>query len=113
MAQLGSRSVAGEDLLTEDKRTFAAPAVGAHRRRTHLNRIAELAEAAKVSTNIVTPRGRRCPEPRTVEAIQRALEVAGIEFIAENGGGPGARLRKGGAEAARAASHANAPSRPV
>ena len=27
-------------------------------------------------------------------AIRRALEVAGIEFIDENGGGPGLRLRK-------------------
>ena len=27
-------------------------------------------------------------------AIRRALESAGIEFIDENGGGPGVRLRK-------------------
>jgi transcriptional regulator with XRE-family HTH domain len=27
-------------------------------------------------------------------AIRRALETAGIEFIDENGGGPGVRLRK-------------------
>jgi transcriptional regulator with XRE-family HTH domain len=26
--------------------------------------------------------------------LQRALEVAGIEFIDENGGGPGVRLKK-------------------
>ena len=26
--------------------------------------------------------------------IRRALELAGIEFIDENGGGPGVRLRK-------------------
>lgn len=30
----------------------------------------------------------------TVKAIRAALETAGVEFIAENGGGPGARLRK-------------------
>ncbi len=30
-------------------------------------------------------------------AIQRALEAAGVEFIPENGGGAGVRLRKGGA----------------
>lgn len=30
----------------------------------------------------------------TVEAIRTALENAGVEFIAENGGGPGVRLRK-------------------
>ena len=27
-------------------------------------------------------------------AIRRALEAAGVEFIDENGGGPGVRLRK-------------------
>jgi hypothetical protein len=26
--------------------------------------------------------------------IKRALEVAGVEFIDDNGGGPGVRLRK-------------------
>jgi ribosome-binding protein aMBF1 (putative translation factor) len=30
----------------------------------------------------------------TAEKIRSALEVAGIEFIDENGGGPGVRLRK-------------------
>jgi len=30
----------------------------------------------------------------TAEKIQAALEKAGIQFIDENGGGPGVRLRK-------------------
>jgi hypothetical protein len=30
----------------------------------------------------------------TAQKIQNALETAGIEFIDENGGGPGVRLRK-------------------
>lgn len=30
----------------------------------------------------------------TVEAIRAALEAAGVEFIPENGGGAGVRLRK-------------------
>jgi transcriptional regulator with XRE-family HTH domain len=30
----------------------------------------------------------------TVTALRKALEVAGVEFIDENGGGPGVRLRK-------------------
>ena len=30
----------------------------------------------------------------TLEVVQRALESAGIEFIEENGGGAGVRLRK-------------------
>ncbi len=33
-------------------------------------------------------------KPRTVEAIRTALEAAGVEFIPENGGGAGVRLRK-------------------
>ena len=32
-------------------------------------------------------------KPRTVEAIRAALESAGVEFIAQNGGGPGVRLK--------------------
>jgi len=30
----------------------------------------------------------------TIEAIKSALESAGIEFLPENGGGPGVRLRR-------------------
>ena len=30
-----------------------------------------------------------------VAAVMRALEAAGVEFVAENGGGAGVRLRKG------------------
>jgi len=30
----------------------------------------------------------------TLTALKSALEVAGVEFIDENGGGPGVRLRK-------------------
>ena len=54
-----------------------------------------LAEAAKVSTNTVTrfERGEELRE-RTVDAIRAALERAGVEFIEENGGGPGVRLKK-------------------
>lgn len=32
--------------------------------------------------------------PETGEALARALEKAGVEFIPENGGGPGVRLAK-------------------
>jgi len=35
------------------------------------------------------------PQRRTVDAIRTALEAAGVEFIPENGGGAGVRLRKG------------------
>jgi len=30
----------------------------------------------------------------TVAALRKALEAAGVEFIDENGGGPGVRLRE-------------------
>ncbi len=33
------------------------------------------------------------PQRRTLAAIRAALEAAGVEFIAENGGGAGVRLR--------------------
>ncbi len=33
-------------------------------------------------------------KPATVAAIQTALEAAGVIFVAENGEGPGVRLRK-------------------
>jgi transcriptional regulator with XRE-family HTH domain len=33
----------------------------------------------------------------TIRALRFALEGAGVEFIAENGGGAGVRLRKGAA----------------
>lgn len=35
-------------------------------------------------------------KPRTVAALQAAMESAGIEFIPESGGGPGVRLRERG-----------------
>ena len=34
-------------------------------------------------------------------AVRRALETAGVEFIDENGGGPGVRLRQSGKEKPR------------
>ena len=56
----------------------------------------ELAERALVAVATIADfeTGRRQPHPRTLEAIRIALEVAGAEFIPENGGGAGVRLRK-------------------
>jgi transcriptional regulator with XRE-family HTH domain len=55
--------------------------------------IRELAVAAKVSPDTVARFERGEPlRERTVDAMQSALELAGVEFIAENGGGPGVRL---------------------
>jgi transcriptional regulator with XRE-family HTH domain len=38
--------------------------------------------------------GDSLPHRRTVDAIRTALEAAGVEFIPENGGGAGVRMRK-------------------
>ena len=38
--------------------------------------------------------GTSQPRRATLEVIRRAFETAGVEFIEENGGGPGVRLRK-------------------
>jgi transcriptional regulator with XRE-family HTH domain len=56
--------------------------------------VRELAEMAKVSPDTVArlERGEDLKE-RTVDAIRAALEAAGVQFIAENGGGPGVRLK--------------------
>ena len=56
----------------------------------------ELAEAARLglSTIVDFERRRRQVSEDAVVAIQNALERAGVEFIDENGGGAGVRLRK-------------------
>ncbi len=56
----------------------------------------ELAEAANLglSTVVVFERERRQVSPIAIDAIWHALKGAGVEFIDENGGGPGVRLRK-------------------
>ena len=52
----------------------------------------------KASVGIVTVRqleaGAHEPRRATLDVIRRALVDAGVEFIDENGGGPGVRLRK-------------------
>ncbi len=55
----------------------------------------ELAVLADVSPNTISrlERGEELKQA-TKEIIRSALESAGVEFIAENGGGPGVRLRK-------------------
>jgi transcriptional regulator with XRE-family HTH domain len=59
--------------------------------------IRDLAEAAEVSPDTVA-RLERGEELRneTLLKLRRTLEKAGVEFITENGGGPGVRLRKRG-----------------
>jgi transcriptional regulator with XRE-family HTH domain len=57
--------------------------------------IRDLAEAAQVSPTTITKlEGGDVLKPRTLLAIRAALETAGVQFIPENGGGAGVRLRK-------------------
>ena len=57
----------------------------------------QLADSAKLglSTIVDFERGRRQVSEAAIDAMLVALERAGIEFIGENGGGPGVRLKKG------------------
>ena len=62
--------------------------------------VRELAETAKVSpATIVRFEASGELKERTIDAIRVALEAAGVEFIAENGGGAGVRLQKPAAPA--------------
>ena len=72
--------------------------------------VRELAAAAKVSTDTVArfERGDELKE-RTIDALQRALEAAGIEFT--NGDQPGVRLTK--AAAARSAKPASTSAKAI
>ncbi|MDH4985047.1 helix-turn-helix transcriptional regulator [Aminobacter anthyllidis] len=56
----------------------------------------ELAEAASVSKTTVVDfeRGTRTPHRNNLAAIRHALELAGIVFIPENGGGAGVRFAR-------------------
>jgi transcriptional regulator with XRE-family HTH domain len=56
----------------------------------------ELADAAGVGVVTVHQLEAGTSEPRraTLDVIRRAFEKAGVEFIDENGGGPGVRVRR-------------------
>ena len=58
--------------------------------------VRDLAKAAGVHRNTVNnvEVGRYAGDPVTLEKIEKALAAAGVQFIEENGGGPGVRLRK-------------------
>lgn len=57
-----------------------------------------LADGSKVALRTIVDfeRGAREPREATKAALRAALENAGVEFIPENGGGAGVRLRKRG-----------------
>lgn len=58
--------------------------------------LADLSKAAGVHRNTISnfETGKYGGSPEAIEAIRTALESAGVEFIPENGGGAGVRLRK-------------------
>ena len=58
--------------------------------------VRDLAEATGLHRNTVTNLeiGRYAGDPQTLELIEQVLRRAGVEFIDENGGGPGVRLSK-------------------
>jgi transcriptional regulator with XRE-family HTH domain len=55
-----------------------------------------LADASGVAKRTIASfeKEERQPYDRTIAALRAALETAGVEFIPENGGGAGVRLRK-------------------
>ncbi len=56
----------------------------------------DLADAAKVGREIVAAveADDGAPDAPTMENVKAALEAAGVEFIAANGGGAGVRLKR-------------------
>ena len=58
----------------------------------------DLANAAAVGANTIrraeVSDGETSLTAANDQAVRRALESAGVEFIDENGGGPGVRLKK-------------------
>ena len=57
--------------------------------------VLDLAREAQVSTQTIVrfERGDQL-RAQTIQTLQRTLEAAGVEFIPENGGGVGVRLKK-------------------
>jgi len=63
----------------------------------------QLAAASKVAKATIAnfESRKRAPYARTLDDLREALEAEGVEFIAENGGGPGVRLVKNKTTASR------------
>jgi DNA-binding XRE family transcriptional regulator len=60
--------------------------------------VRDLAQATGLHRNTITniEVGRYEGDPASLAAIEKVLKAGGVEFIDENGGGPGVRLRKRG-----------------
>ena len=58
--------------------------------------VRDLADATGLHRNTINniEVGRYAGDPKTLDLIEKTLRSAGVEFIDENGGGPGVRLKK-------------------
>jgi transcriptional regulator with XRE-family HTH domain len=58
--------------------------------------VRDLAEATGLHRNTITniEIGRYAGDQKSLERIEAVLRKGGVDFINENGGGPGVRLRK-------------------
>jgi transcriptional regulator with XRE-family HTH domain len=58
--------------------------------------VRDLAKATGLHRNTITniETGRYAGDQKSLERLEAVLRKAGVEFIDENGGGPGVRLRK-------------------
>jgi DNA-binding XRE family transcriptional regulator len=56
--------------------------------------LAKLADVSRI-TIVYFEAGKRNPHPETLAALRTTFEKAGVEFIRENGGAEGIRIRKG------------------
>lgn len=63
----------------------------------------QLAEASKIGNATIRnfEAGRSEPQHATRDVLRRVFETAGVQFIAENGGGAGVRMAKPGDEIPR------------
>ncbi|MGC9370302.1 MAG: helix-turn-helix domain-containing protein [Paracoccaceae bacterium] len=57
-------------------------------------RLAELAGFSSMTIKRAEGIGSPAPSKDAIKVIRAALEAAGVQFIPENGGGAGVRLRK-------------------
>ncbi len=82
-------------MLSYDKRMITPQQIRGARAMLNMTQ-ADLAGRSGLSATGLNSIERGLSDPRAsnLDAIRRALEAAGVEFIAENGGGPGVRLRK-------------------
>jgi transcriptional regulator with XRE-family HTH domain len=63
--------------------------------RWTLKDLAERSQVSHVTINRFEVGQSASNHPATLAALRSAFEAAGVEFIPENGGGLGVRLRKG------------------